>query len=346
MSSNEKLDYRKAGVDIKAADQAISLITPLVKATRRPGVLSDLGGFAGFFRIDTERYPKPVLVSGTDGVGTKLRVAHMAGIHDTVGIDLVAMCVNDILVHGAEPLFFLDYLATGKVIPERIEEIVRGIAEGCKQAGMALIGGETAEMPGFYQDDEYDLAGFAVGVANEDQIITGERIEAGNVVIGLASSGLHSNGYSLARKVLFDTAGFNYDSYIDELGWTVAEELLTPTRIYVKSIMELHNAVDVKGLAHITGGGIIENFKRVIPAGLEACIDSKAWTPAPIFHLLQRLGNVEPKEMFRTFNMGIGFIVVVDQSQAEMTVAKLQELGEKPFIIGEILSGNNEVVIY
>lgn len=253
--SSKGMDYRQAGVDIDEADRAVDLISSLVSSTRRPGVLSDIGGFAGFFRLDTERYPQPVLISGTDGVGTKLKVAQMAGVHDTVGIDLVAMCVNDILVSGAEPLFFLDYLAVGKLIPERVQEIVKGVAEGCKQAGCALIGGETAEMPGFYQEDEYDLAGFAVGVANQDQIVTGQGTARGDVIIGLASSGLHSNGYSLVRKIMFEKAGFKPEQHLDALGKSLGEELLTPTRIYVKSVLELMKTVEVKAMAHITGGG-------------------------------------------------------------------------------------------
>ncbi|MGE5403821.1 MAG: phosphoribosylformylglycinamidine cyclo-ligase [Candidatus Saccharibacteria bacterium] len=339
------LDYKKAGVDIDAADETVKRMLPWINATRRPEVLSDIGGFAGFFKLDTERYPKPVLLSGTDGVGTKLKIAQMAGKHDTIGIDLVAMCVNDILVHGAEPLFFLDYLAVGKVDPERIEKIVIGVAEGCKQAGCALIGGETAEMPGFYAEDEYDMAGFAVGVANEDKIITGKTIEAGDVVIGLSSSGIHSNGYSLARKVLLERTGMKLDQKVDELGSTLVEELLRPTRIYVRSINKLLEEVEVKGLAHISGGGIDGNFIRVLPNGLQARIDQGAWEVPPIFNMMARLGDVAIPEMFRTFNMGIGFIVVVKSSEADKTVDLLKNIGEKAFVIGEIFSGERGVVI-
>ncbi len=339
------LDYRQAGVDIDEAERAVDLISSLVKSTRRPGVLSDIGGFAGFFRLDTERYPRPVLVSGTDGVGTKLKVAQMTGVHDTVGIDLVAMCVNDILVSGAEPLFFLDYLAVGKLFPERVQEIVKGVAEGCRQANCALIGGETAEMPGFYQEDEYDMAGFAVGVANEDRIITGEGTSPGDVIIGLKSSGLHSNGFSLARKILFDRAGYKPNQYLDDLGKTVGEELLTPTRIYVRSILEVLEAVDVRAMAHITGGGIPGNLKRVLPQGLEAHIARSAWTPPPIFKLLAELGQVERQEMFRTFNMGMGFIIVVKPEEAETALSVLQRMDESPVVLGEIRPGERGVVI-
>lgn len=339
------MDYRQAGVDIDEADRAVDLISSLVKSTRRPGVLSDIGGFAGFFRLDTERYPRPVLISGTDGVGTKLKVAQMVGVHDTVGIDLVAMCVNDILVSGAEPLFFLDYLAVGKLVPERVEEIVRGVAKGCKQAGCALIGGETAEMPGFYQEDEYDLAGFAVGVANQDRIVTGQGTAAGDVIIGLASSGLHSNGYSLVRKIMFEKAGYQPDQHLDALGKSLGEELLTPTRIYVKSVLKLMKTVDVKAMAHITGGGIPGNLKRVIPPGLEARIAGSSWTPPPVFKLLAELGQVNDQEMLRTFNMGIGFILAVKPEEADPARSVLREMGEVPVILGEVGSGERGVVI-
>ncbi|MGE5416165.1 MAG: phosphoribosylformylglycinamidine cyclo-ligase [Acidobacteriota bacterium] len=346
MPDNDKgLDYKKAGVDIDAADETVKRMLPWINATRRPEVISDIGGFAGFFKLDIGRYPKPVLLSGTDGVGTKLKIAQMADKHDTIGIDLVAMCVNDILVHGAEPLFFLDYLAVGKVDPERIEKIVIGVAEGCKQAGCALIGGETAEMPGFYAEDEYDLAGFAVGVANEDKIITGKSMEAGDVVIGLASSGIHSNGYSLARKVLLEKAGMKLEQPVAELGTTLVDELLKPTHIYVRSINTLLEQVEVKGLAHITGGGIEGNFVRVLPEGIQACINKGAWEVPPIYQMMAKLGNVASPEMFKTFNMGIGFIVVVKPTEADKTVKILKDMGETAFVIGEILSGERGVVI-
>lgn len=343
--STERMSYKAAGVDIDAADQAVRLITPMVESTRRPEVLSRLGQFAGFFRLDTARYPKPVMVSGTDGVGTKLKVAQMAGIHDTVGIDLVAMCVNDILVHGAEPLFFLDYLAVGTVEPGQIADIVKGVTEGCRQAGCSLIGGETAEMPGFYDKGEYDMAGFAVGVVNEDEIVTGENIKPGDVIIGLASSGLHSNGYSLARKVMFEAAGLQYDTYVAELGKTVAEELLTPTRIYVKNMLNLIQALPVQGMAHITGGGLPENFVRILPQGLQARISAKSWEKPPVFEMLGRMGRVESHEMYRTFNMGIGYTVVVRPAEADQALHLLNEAGEKTAIIGEITEGERGVHI-
>lgn len=339
------MDYRQAGVDIYEADRTVELISSLVKSTVRPGVLSDIGGFAGFFRLDTERYPQPVLVSGTDGVGTKLKVAQMTGVHETVGIDLVAMCVNDILVSGAEPLFFLDYLAVGKLIPERVQEIVGGVAEGCRQAGCALIGGETAEMPGFYREDEYDMAGFAVGVANQDRIITGQSTAQGDAIIGLASSGLHSNGYSLARRILFEMAGFTPDQHLNSLGKNLGEELLMPTRIYVKSVLELMKTVDVKAMAHITGGGIPGNLKRVIPPGLEAHIAASSWNPPPVFGLLAELGQVATPEMFRTFNMGIGFILIVRSTELETSLSVLRRMGEFPVVLGEVRSGERGVVI-
>lgn len=345
MPEKKGISYRDAGVDIEAADLAVNRIIPWVNATRRPEVLSDIGGFAGFFRLDTRRYSKPVLVSGTDGVGTKLKIAQMAGVHTTVGVDLVAMCVNDILVHGAEPLFFLDYLAVGKVVPSTIEKIVAGIARGCKEAGCALIGGETAEMPGFYKEDEYDLAGFAVGVCDEDRIVTGQAIKEGDAVVGLASSGLHSNGYSLARKILFDVAGLRLEQNIPELGRTLKEELLTPTRIYVPGILKALESFEIHGMAHITGGGIPGNLSRVIPEGLSARISKKTWTPPPIFPLLKGLGRVEEEEMFRTFNMGIGFIVVVPSEQADPLVEALRGLEEQPFIIGEISAGEGRVIL-
>ena len=269
------MSYKQAGVDIEAAEQAVDRIKPWVEKTRRPEVLADIGGFGGFFALDTERFTHPVLVSGTDGVGTKLCISQMTGIHNTVGIDLVAMCVNDILVHGAEPLFFLDYLAVGKLIPEVVEELVQGVARGCMEAGCSLIGGETAEMPGFYGEDEYDMAGFAVGAVEREQLIDGTGVQEGQVLIGLPSSGLHSNGYSLARKVLLEQNGFKLEQEIEELGKTLGEELLTPTRIYVKSILELIKQVDVRGMAHITGGGITENLKRILPAGLEQSLKNR-----------------------------------------------------------------------
>ncbi|CUQ67204.1 phosphoribosylformylglycinamidine cyclo-ligase [Candidatus Nitrospira inopinata] len=329
--------YREAGVDIDAGDEFVDRIKPLVRSTFRPEVLTDLGGFGGLFGLRAEQYKEPVLVSGTDGVGTKLKIAFFMDRHDTVGIDLVAMCVNDIVVSGAEPLFFLDYFATGKLSVAKAQDVVKGIAEGCRQAECALIGGETAEMPSFYRDGEYDLAGFAVGVVEKSKIIDGRSITPGDVLIGLASSGLHSNGYSLARRVLFEQEKLTVDSQVPELDRTVGEELLTPTRIYVKPILSLIRAFPIKGLAHITGGGITENLPRVLPAGVKARVDRRAWIVPPVFTVLGRLGNIEPKEMYRVFNMGIGMVLVVPPDAADSVVSRAIDLGERAHVIGEIV---------
>ncbi|MDU0457244.1 MAG: phosphoribosylformylglycinamidine cyclo-ligase [Geobacteraceae bacterium] len=336
--SDKRTTYKDAGVDITAGNNFVNMIKPLVKATSRPEVLADIGGFGGLFSLNTSKYKNPVLVSGTDGVGTKLKIAFMADRHDTVGIDLVAMCVNDIIVQGAEPLFFLDYLATGKLLPEKAAEIVKGIAEGCKQAGCALIGGETAEMPGFYTDGEYDVAGFTVGVVDRDAIIDGSCISVGNQLIGIASSGLHSNGYSLARKLIFDHMGLEIDSEMPGTGLSVADVLLTPTRIYVRSILNLLKDFSIKGIAHITGGGLLENVPRVLPKGCIAKIDLNSWQRPVLFDLLQNAGNVEQDEMYRTFNMGIGMVLAVAEEQAEEVIDRLKGLGEQAWIIGEVVS--------
>ncbi len=339
------LSYKKAGVDIDAANHSVDLIKKWVGRTRRPEVLADIGSFGGFFALDNKKYQEPVLVSGTDGVGTKLRIAQMMGIHHTVGIDLVAMCVNDILVHGAEPLFFLDYIAIGKLQPEQVEALVQGVSEGCVQAGCALIGGETAEMPGFYKEDEYDLAGFTVGVVDKAKLINGDVMEDGDVLIGLPSSGIHSNGYSLVRKVLLEEAGLQLDQHIEELGGKLGEVLLTPTRIYVKSVLALLEEVEVKGMAHITGGGIAENLQRSVPGGLGAEIDASLIDIPAVFKLIQRLGNVPQEEMFRTFNMGIGFIIAVAPNQLDNALKCLRAKGEKPIMIGKISAAQTKVVI-
>lgn len=331
-----KTTYKDAGVDIDAGNAFVSLIKPLVKATTRPEVIADIGGFGGLFSLSATKYTNPVLVSGTDGVGTKLKIAFLADKHDTVGIDLVAMCVNDIIVQGAEPLFFLDYLATGKLEPEKAAAIVKGIADGCVQAGCALIGGETAEMPGFYLPGEYDMAGFTVGVVERDRIIDGSSVTVGNRLIGLASSGIHSNGYSLARKVIFDTLGLGIFDPLPGLGRTVAEELLVPTRIYVKSILNLIRDFQINGLAHITGGGILENIPRVLPHGCKAMVDRKSWQIPPVFQFLQDAGNIEDAEMFRTFNCGIGMVLIVPEQEAEEILIRLSGLNEQAFIIGEV----------
>lgn len=314
------LSYKDSGVDIDAGNLAVEKMKGFVKSTYRPEVLTDLGSFAGLFQLDISKYKEPVLLSGTDGVGTKLRVAQMLDKHDTIGIDAVAMCVNDILVQGAEPLFFLDYIAVGRLSPDRVAAIVKGVAEGCKQSNCSLIGGETAEMPGFYPDEDYDIAGFAVGVADKSRILTGEKVEKGDVLIGLPSTGLHSNGFSLARKVLLE-GELKIDTYVEELGMTVGEAMLTPTRIYVKDVLPLLEQVDIHGMCHITGGGLLENLPRVYNAELTADIDSSSWQRPAIFELMQRLGEIETQEMYRVFNMGIGFVIMVRPEDAETVLA-------------------------
>jgi phosphoribosylformylglycinamidine cyclo-ligase len=341
-NNNKPLTYADSGVNIDAGNRAVDLIKHAVKSTHRPGVITDIGGFGGLFALDTAKYKEPVLVSGTDGVGTKLQVANLVGKHDTIGIDAVAMCVNDILVQGAEPLFFLDYLAVGKLQPERVAEIVSGVAEGCRQAGCALIGGETAEMPGFYGDDEYDIAGFAVGVADKSRLLDGSRIVAGDVLIGLPSSGLHSNGYSLARKAMFEVAGYDVSTYLPELGHKVGEELLTPTRIYVKGLLPLLGKFDIKGLAHITGGGITENLPRILPAGVAAVVNLGSWPVLEIFKLLQKIGNIQQQEMLRTFNMGIGMILAVSAVDTDRLIEELHQQGETAYIIGNVIENQKD----
>ncbi|SHK29208.1 phosphoribosylformylglycinamidine cyclo-ligase [Desulforamulus aeronauticus] len=339
-TKSQPLTYASAGVDIEAGNRAVSLMKQAVRSTFRPGVLTDLGGFGGLFALDTKKYQEPVLVSGTDGVGTKLRVAQLTGRHNTIGIDAVAMCVNDILVQGAEPLFFLDYLAVGKLVPERVADIVAGVAEGCRQAGCALIGGETAEMPGFYGEEEYDIAGFAVGVVDRQKIIDGSTIGAGDVVIGLPSSGLHSNGYSLARKALLEVAGYEIATFVEALGCTVGEELISPTRIYVKAMLPLLGKYTVKGMAHITGGGLTENIPRVLPKGVKVVLNRDAWPVLPIFQLIQQIGQVDEAEMLRTFNMGIGMVLVVPALEAENILQELASQGERAYLIGKVVAGS------
>jgi len=340
--------YREAGVDIDAGDEFVDRIKPLVRSTFRPEVLTDLGGFGGLFRLQAQQYEDPVLVSGTDGVGTKLKIAFMMDRHDTVGIDLVAMCVNDIVVSGAEPLFFLDYFATGKLAVDKAHQVVAGIAEGCRQAGCALIGGETAEMPSMYAEGEYDLAGFAVGVVDKPKIIDGKTITPGDAVLGFASSGLHSNGYSLARRVFFDKAKLDFRAMLPELDRPLGEVLLTPTRIYAKQILALLREFPIKGIAHITGGGITENLPRVLPNGSRARINRKAWPIPPLFQALSRVGEVDRAEMFRVFNMGIGLILVVPAHLVTPVLSKAKDLGERGWQIGEIVawSGSEPEVDY
>jgi phosphoribosylformylglycinamidine cyclo-ligase len=329
------LSYADAGVDIEAGNQLIDRIKPIAKATRRPGVLDSIGGFGALFEIPTDRYQRPVLVSGTDGVGTKLRLAMELGKHDTIGIDLVAMCVNDLIVAGAEPLYFLDYYATGKLSLDMAEDVIKGIGEGCQQADAALVGGETAEMPGMYEGDDYDLAGFCVGVVEKDKIIDGSKVASGDVLIGLASSGPHSNGYSLIRKII-EVSGADLSA--DFHGQPLGDALLTPTRIYVKPLLALLAKVDVHALAHITGGGLLENLPRVMPEGTQAIIDSSSWQRPPVFDWLQEHGNVEAREMYRTFNCGVGMVLCVAEADVEQTLALLGENGESASVIGKIES--------
>ncbi|MGA9367488.1 MAG: phosphoribosylformylglycinamidine cyclo-ligase [Steroidobacteraceae bacterium] len=341
MSEGRGMTYRDAGVDIDAGDELVERIKPLVARARRPEVMAGIGGFGALVELPPG-YRHPVLVSGTDGVGTKLRLAIDAARHDTIGIDLVAMCANDIVVQGAEPLFFLDYYATGKLRVDVAEAVIRGIVEGCTQAGAALVGGETAEMPGIYQGEDYDLAGFCVGVVEKDKIIDGRAVCAGDAMIGLASSGPHSNGYSLIRK-LVALSGAGSDTELD--GRPVLDRLLAPTRIYVKPLLALARQLEVHALAHITGGGLTDNIPRVLPDGLEAVLERRRWHRDPIFDWLQQIGRIEPVEMYRTFNCGIGMVAVVPQKQASQALALLTAQGESAQLIGEIRSGSRGVVI-
>lgn len=339
----DPLTYREAGVDISAGDEAVRRIGPLAASTRRPEVLGGIGAFAAFVTIPTG-YREPVLVSSTDGVGTKLHVAFATDRHDTVGIDLVAMSVNDLLVHGAEPLYFLDYLAVHHVDPARIEAIVSGVAEGCRRAGCALVGGETAEMSTLYAPGEYDLAGFGVGVVERSGIVTGAEVRPGDRILGLASSGLHSNGYTLARKVMFERLGLKPGDTVPGLGRSVADELLEPTRIYVRPVLELLRSVPVLAMAHVTGGGVTDNLPRVLPDGCQAVIDPRAWPVPPVFRVIQEAGRVEDAEMRRTFNMGIGYLLVVRAGDAGRAAQALTAAGERVFDIGLIRAGVRSVV--
>ncbi len=343
MEEKNGLTYSDAGVDIESGNKAVELMRQVARTTWRPEVIGNLGGFSGLFSLDKDKYKQPVLVSGTDGVGTKLKVAILMQKHDTVGIDLVAMCVNDIATSGAEPLFFLDYLATGRLVPEKAAAIVSGIADGCRQAGCALIGGETAEMPGFYGQDEYDLAGFAVGVVEKERIIDGSRIQPGDCLIGLSSSGLHSNGYSLARRVLLEAAGYRMDDFIPELRRSLGEEMLKPTRIYVNLLKKLNNNFDLLGVAHITGGGLTENIPRLLPSGMAVVIDPTVWPVAPVFSLIQQIGQVEGKEMFRTFNMGLGMVLILPATQAGDCLDFLKKADEKAYLIGQVVKGEKGI---
>ncbi len=331
--TGKSLNYRDAGVDIDAGNELVERIKPIAKQTFRPGVLTGLGGFGALFELPMDRYQQPVLVSGTDGVGTKLKLAMLMNKHDTIGIDLVAMCVNDLIVGGAEPLYFLDYYATGALNVEEAADVMRGIGKGCELAGAALTGGETAEMPGMYEHGDYDLAGFCVGIVEKADIIDGSQVKAGDVILGLASSGPHSNGYSLIRKVL-EQADADLTQAFDKR--SLGEALLEPTRIYVKPLLKLFEQIKVHALAHITGGGLTENLPRVMPAGTAAVIDSDSWTRAPIFDWLQQHGNIKDEDMYVTFNCGIGMVVCVDPADVDQTLAILQDQGEQVQVIGRI----------
>ncbi len=338
------MDYKQSGVNIDAGNEVVRRIRQMAKSTFTAGVLSDIGSFGGLFRVDTDRYREPVLVASADGVGTKLKVAFMADRHDTIGIDLVNHCVNDILVQGAEPLFFLDYLATGRLAPDVAASIVEGMARACRENGCALLGGETAEMPGFYGAGEYDLAGFIVGIVDRSRVIDGRDIAPGDALIGLPSSGLHTNGYSLARRIVFDTLGLSVGTYLAEVGSFVGDALLVPHRTYLPVVRPLLAGRVVKGMAHITGGGITENLPRVLPEGSAAAVRRAAWRPPPIFEFLQDRGGVPDDDMWRTFNMGIGLILVVSGADAAPTLARLHAAGETgAVVIGDIVAGTPQV---
>ncbi len=336
--------YKAAGVDITAGYKAVELMKAHIARTMTAGAMSEIGDFGGLFALDLTGITKPVLVSGTDGVGTKLKIAFLMDKHDTVGIDCVAMCVNDIICCGAKPLLFLDYIAVGKNYPEKIAQIVSGVAEGCVQAGAALIGGETAEMPGFYPIDEYDLAGFSVGVVDKDKVLDRSKMKAGDVILGLPSSGVHSNGFSLVRKV-FDVENVDLHAHIDELGASLGDTLLTPTRIYVKPMLSLFDHVTVKGVSHITGGGFYENIPRCLKKGLSAKIEKAAVPVLPIFKLMQKQGNIDERDMFNTFNMGIGMSMVVAKEDADKAIATLRQNGETPYVLGELVEGDDGVIL-
>ena len=344
---SDAFTYAKAGVDIDKANKLVSTISDIAKKTPRSGVIGDIGGFGGLFSLNLANLDRPVLVSSTDGVGTKLKIAFMLDKHDTVGIDLVAMCVNDIIVQGARPLFFLDYLSMGKLDDQRAASIISGIGTGCQQAGCALLGGETAEMPGFYPGDEYDLAGFGVGIVDNGKIIDGTDIRVGHRLIGIASSGLHSNGYSLVRKVCFEHLKLKVDDYIPELGKTLGEELLTPTRIYAQPILRIVKELPVHGLAHITGGGLAENILRIVPQACNILIQRESWDMPPIFSFLQQAAEISDLEMMRTFNNGIGMVAIVPAENTADVLQQLEAMNEKAFLIGEILEcrdAQNQVI--
>ena len=336
--------YKAAGVDVTAGYKGVELMKKAVQATYTNAVISDIGGFGGLYAPQIKGMEEPILVSGTDGVGTKLKLAFLMDKHDTIGEDCVAMCVNDVICTGASPMFFLDYMALGKNIPEKVATIVAGVAEGCKKANCSLIGGETAEMPGFYPVDEYDLAGFCVGIVDKKKIINNKTIEIGDKVIGLKSSGVHSNGFSLVRKV-FDVNKENLNEYIESLGCTVGEALLEPTKIYVKPILKLIEQVKVKGISHITGGGFYENMPRMLREGVALKIDKNSYEVPPIFKLIAERGNIPERDMYNTFNMGIGMAVIVPESEVEKSLEILKEAGEEAYLIGEVIAGNKEIIV-
>lgn len=336
--------YKAAGVDVTAGYKGVQLMKKAVQSTYTNAVISDIGGFGGLYAPQIKGMEEPILVSGTDGVGTKLKLAFLMDKHDTIGQDCVAMCVNDVICTGASPMFFLDYMALGKNIPEKVATIVTGVAEGCKKANCSLVGGETAEMPGFYPEDEYDLAGFCVGVVDKKKIIDSKTIEIGDKVIGLASSGVHSNGFSLVRKV-FDVNKENLKEYVEELGKTVGEALLEPTKIYVKPILKLIEEVKVKGISHITGGGFYENMPRMLRDGVALKIDKNSYEVPPLFKLIKERGNIPERDMYNTFNMGIGMCVIVPENEVEKAINLLKEAGEEAYLIGEVVPGNKEIII-
>lgn len=346
--SEEKLTYKDAGVDTHEGQRAVSLMKEHVKGTFNDSVLTGLGSFGSLVALDVKDMSEPVLVSGTDGVGTKLKIAFLMDKHDTVGIDCVAMCVNDVLCQGAKPLFFLDYIATGNVKAEKIADIVKGIAEGCKQGRSALVGGETAEMPDFYSEGEYDMAGFSVGIVDKSRIITGAKVAVGQKVIGIPSSGIHSNGYSLVRKVFFDKMNMSVNDYVEELGETLGEALLRPTRIYADACEAVLPNFDVKGIVHITGGGFYENIPRILPEGTAVSINVGTWDVPPIFPYMKKCGNIDREEMFSTYNMGVGMMMVVDAEDADAVVEALKGAGENASVIGEIVpdEGQNVIINY
>ncbi|SCI33251.1 MULTISPECIES: phosphoribosylformylglycinamidine cyclo-ligase [unclassified Romboutsia] len=338
------LTYKQSGVDIDEGNRAVDLIKRKIKTTYDNNVIGDLGNFSGLYSLkDFTNMTEPVLLSSTDGVGTKLKLAQMMDRHNTVGIDLVAMCVNDLICQGARPLFFLDYIATGKLVAEQVEQIVSGIVDGCKMAGCALVGGETAEMPGMYSEDEYDLAGFSVGIADRENIVSGKDVKSGDTLIGISSSGIHSNGFSFIRKIFLDTYGYKLDQYIEELGMTLGEALLTPTKIYVKLVLDLLNKYDIKAIAHITGGGVIENITRVIPKGLGIDIQKNSWEKPAIFKMIENFNSIDEIELHKSFNMGVGLVLIVDDRKSKEITEYINTTEEKAYIIGKVVDTHEGV---